>query len=71
VLRWELVEPAEFSRYRTLAEKSGRPICALLFHFEEKEALEQKCPGEWIRLAGLNNTTLWRLQPSRPPVAGN
>jgi hypothetical protein len=66
VLRWELVNASEFARFRALAEKAERPICALLFNVEEQEALEQKCPGRWTKLATLKNTSLWRL--AAPPA---
>jgi hypothetical protein len=65
VLRWDLVDTTDFEAFRTRAENAGRPICALLFNMEEREALEQKCPGDWMKLATINNTTLWQLTPSR------
>jgi hypothetical protein len=68
-LRWDLVDTAEYENFRELAEKAGRPICALLFNVEEREAL-QKCPGNWTKVAVLHNTTLWRLDSSRTVAAG-
>jgi hypothetical protein len=67
VLRWELVNPSEFASFRALAEQAGRPICALLFDAEEPEALQQKCPGPWVKISAVNNTALWRLEG--PPAA--
>ena len=64
VLRWDLVEPAQFDAFRALAESASRPICALLFDVEEREALQQKCRGEWTRIATVRNTSLWRLEPA-------
>lgn len=66
VLRWEFVQAHEFDRFRDLAQKAGRPICAVLFDVEEKEALRERCRGEWTRLATLNNIALWRLEWPKP-----
>ena len=63
VLRWEFVNPAEFARFRELAGNARRPIGALLYDLEEREALREKCPGNWVRIATLNNIGLWRLDP--------
>lgn len=61
VMRWEFVRPEEFARFRELAEKAGRPICAVLFDMEEKEALRERCRGNWTEITKLKNVTLWRL----------
>ena len=66
VIRWEFVNATEFGRYRTLAEAAGRPICAVLHEVEERDALQEKCPGAWTKLAVLNNVSLWQLPPLRP-----
>lgn len=69
VLRWDLLKPAQFAHFASLAKKSGRPVCALLLDSEEKEALHERCPGEWTRLGSVRNATLWRLTASTPPSA--
>ncbi len=66
VLRWEFVNAAEFAHFRGLAEKAGRPICALLYDTEEKEALRERCAGHWTQVAKLNNIALWRLVAPMP-----
>lgn len=63
VLRWELVNPEEFARYRSLAQGAGRAICAVLYDSEEKEALKERCRGAWTKLATVHNVSLWRLEP--------
>lgn len=64
VLRWELVSPSEFAAFRVLASASGRPFCAVLFDVEEREALQEKCPGEWTQLGAVRNISLWQLAPA-------
>jgi hypothetical protein len=66
ILRWELVSPAEFESFRALLRKTGRPICALLYDLEEREALRDKCPGPWIELFRFKNISLWKLDEAQP-----
>jgi 4-amino-4-deoxy-L-arabinose transferase-like glycosyltransferase len=70
VLRWEFVDPAQFSHFRTLTEKAGRPICAVLHNVEEREALQEHCPGNWRQVARRRDVTLWQLTaPTTAPLA--
>lgn len=64
VLRWELVTPSEFAAFRALAAGSKRPFCAVLFDVEVREALQEKCPGEWTQLGAVRNISLWQLAPA-------
>lgn len=66
VLRWDQLEPGQFAHFAALAQKAGRPICALLLEPEEKEALHERCPGEWTRLGSVRNASLWRLTAAAP-----
>ena len=63
VLRADQIEAPRFARFAALAHAAGRPVCALLFESEEKEALHEHCPGEWTRVATVKNLGLWRLAP--------
>ncbi len=67
VLRWEFVNAEEFARFRQLAAAAGRPIAALLYDVEEREALQEKCPGPWTKVAAVKNVSLWQL--GAPPAA--
>ncbi|MBL9201330.1 MAG: glycosyltransferase family 39 protein [Opitutaceae bacterium] len=66
ILRWEFVPPADWARLRALAENAGRPIGAVLFNLEEKEALRERCTGPWTQVAKINHVTLWRLAAPAP-----
>jgi len=65
VLRWDQMDAAAFGRYAALARQAGRPVCAVIFDFEEKDAF-QRCPGGWRRLATLRNVGLWQLAAPNP-----
>ena len=65
VLRWDVANPAEFTRYAAMAHRAGITIGALLFADEEQRALQESCPGEWSRLATVDNVGIWRLAPRR------
>lgn len=66
VLRWEFVNAAEFAALRARAETVRRPICAVLFEFEEREALQEHCRGDWAKVAAVGNVSLWQLRGSTP-----
>jgi 4-amino-4-deoxy-L-arabinose transferase-like glycosyltransferase len=63
VLRADVVVAEDFARYAAIARKAGRPVCAVLFEFEEQEALRERCPGNWTRLSTFANVGFWRLEP--------
>ncbi len=69
VLRWEFVDAAQFAAYRTRAETAGRPIRALLFDIEEREALQEKCPGLWEKIGAVRNIGLWHYRGPAPQPA--
>jgi hypothetical protein len=48
-----------------LARTAGRPIFALLFDSEEKDAF-QRCGGEWTRVTQVRNVALWQLAAPAP-----
>ncbi len=64
VLRWDHLNATDFSRYAALAEKAGRPVCAVLHESEEPAALRERCLGNWTRLATVKSVGLWRLTPT-------
>lgn len=64
ILRADRMDAPHFARFAALAHAAGRPVCALLFDVEEKDALHDRCPGEWQRVATVRNLGLWRLTPS-------
>ncbi|MGH7944816.1 MAG: hypothetical protein ACREH8_15540 [Opitutaceae bacterium] len=61
-LVYDSITPGEFARYVSLARSAGRPIYAAIFNIEEDEVLRTRCPGEWKRLASVDNIGLWQLQ---------
>jgi hypothetical protein len=63
ILRWDQIGPEEFARYVALARAAGRPVCAVLFDFEEEDAF-RRCPGPWQRLARTGPAGLWQLGPA-------
>ncbi len=65
MLRWDLVEPADFKRYAATMAKAGRPVFALIFEAEEKDALAGHVRGDWTRIGTVRNVGLWRL--NSPP----
>ncbi len=66
ILRWDQIDPVQFARFTALTARSDRPVCAVLFDSEEKEALRERCPGEWTRLGTVKNVGLWRRTAAAP-----
>ncbi|PAW65638.1 MAG: hypothetical protein B9S34_10490, partial [Opitutia bacterium Tous-C1TDCM] len=62
VLRSDVVEAPDFARYAARTRAAGRPLCAVVFDFEEEE-LNRRCPGRWTRFGGYANVGFWRLEP--------
>jgi hypothetical protein len=67
ILRWEQIDAARFAKLAVLAHQAGRPICAVIFDSEVKEALHERCPGEWTRVGTVKNVGLWRLTAATAP----
>jgi 4-amino-4-deoxy-L-arabinose transferase-like glycosyltransferase len=61
MLRWDLIEPADFKRYAATMAKAGRPIFAVIYEAEEKDALAGHVRGDWTRVGTVRNIGLWRL----------
>ena len=66
VMRYEFVQPAEFARFREQLASTRRPVCAVLFDVEAKDALQEHCRAEWTRIGGVRNIGLWRLAEQTP-----
>ncbi len=66
VLRWEMIEPAEFSRLSVLAAHAGRAVISINFKWQDDDRLKH-CPGNWISVGAVKNATLWRLVPPTAP----
>lgn len=62
VVRWDTLDGG-WEPVRAALNAAGRPVYAVLFEFELKEALEQKVPGRWTRLHGFGPVSCWRLEP--------
>lgn len=65
IVRWDNLDDA-WPKVRAAAEAAGRPIYAILFDFEVREAFAGPTPGNWHQLAGIRHLSLWRLDPPAP-----
>jgi hypothetical protein len=65
VLRWDQIDRTAFARYAAFARTASRPIYALLFDAEEKDAF-LRCGGEWTRVTQVRNVALWQLAAPAP-----
>lgn len=67
VLRWDVMEPAEFAGYAAAFRASGRPLYAALLRDEVPAALPARMPvpGRWEKITEIDICTLWRYVPAR------
>jgi hypothetical protein len=61
-IRWDALEAGNVGRIESAIRKSGRPLYAVLFPFEEVESgvLEKRMPGHWIPVKKIEDVTIWR-----------
>lgn len=58
-LRWDGVLPGQGKTVLAAIDRSGRPVYALLFPFEETE-VPKRLPGTWTRIEDFRGLSLWK-----------
>lgn len=61
VARYDMLHPAAFAHFQAAAAAEKRPVYALIFPFEQEEALRTKTPGDWHIIAQLDDLSLYKL----------
>jgi hypothetical protein len=69
IVRYDLLDEDAYARLRTDAATAGVPLYALLFRIDRLE-FERRWPGEWERLDGLEEASLWQPKTTPPPRRG-
>jgi hypothetical protein len=64
ILRWDQMQPAEFTRYATLAQKAGRMVVAVDYKWDLERAFKDYCPGNWEMIGHVSDAQIWRLAPT-------
>jgi len=72
VVRWDCFYPEQRADVRAAIAASGRPLYAILWPFENPDAL-QRLGGSWKQVETFSGVTIWRAeddgsQPYTPPV---
>ncbi|MBI2497421.1 MAG: glycosyltransferase family 39 protein [Opitutae bacterium] len=67
LLRWDLVEQERLPQLYAALREDKRPVYAVLYEFEQKEALA-RIGGRWRLVAVIHNATVWQLAagPAQP-----
>ncbi|HEY1792708.1 MAG TPA: hypothetical protein VGG34_07300 [Opitutaceae bacterium] len=60
VLRYDELNPSNYRAVFAAADAEGRPVYAVLFNWEEKEALSQRMPCGWLKVREIRDATIWR-----------
>jgi len=61
IVRYDMLQPPSFGKLRAAALAERRPVYALLFPFEQTEALQTKTPGDWQPVAQVDDLRLYQL----------
>lgn len=59
-VRWDQLQPKDVTAVEQAAADQKRPLVAMLFRFEQDQALNERMPGRWTKLATVEQTTFWR-----------
>lgn len=62
ILRWDQVLPEDRERLETLLRDAHRPVYAVLFPFEQDDAIKQRLPWAWEKVAELKDVAVWKLK---------
>lgn len=67
IVRWDQLQPGDGAMLDHIARREGRPVVAVLFGFEEKEALRERLPGRWKKIGAVPHVAFWlRNGPGSP-----
>jgi len=66
VARYDLLDERAYRRFVAAARAAGTPLFALLFRNDRLE-FDRRWPGEWVRLDGLGEASLWELRGAPAP----
>lgn len=61
VLRWDMIARPEFESFARTMDVNVQPVYAVLFHEEEREALNERMPGRWEKIHEASRGAVWRL----------
>jgi hypothetical protein len=62
-VRWDTLDREHFARITQNAVDSHRPIFAVLFPYEVKDALETRIPARWTQFGAVRQVTIWQWSP--------
>jgi hypothetical protein len=59
-VRWDMIDSEHFALVTRAAQQAGRPIYAMLFPYEEENALKKRLPGDWKLVQRVGQTSFWQ-----------
>jgi hypothetical protein len=62
LVRWDQLPPKDVAAVYHALGAAKRPLFAVLFPFEEKDALEKRLPGPWTKIGAVRHVTIWRCE---------
>jgi hypothetical protein len=65
-VRWDIISAEQAALITRASLAAGRPVFALLWPFEVKDALERHMPGHWTQVGAVRHVTIWKWDPPAP-----
>jgi uncharacterized protein YaeQ len=62
-VRWDHASADDAARIRAACTREGRPLYAILFAFEEADALKAWSPQAWDKIGQVGQVSFWRYHP--------
>ncbi len=62
-VRWDILSPEQSARLAQASLATGRPLYAVLWPFEVKDATEVHMPGRWTQVGSVGDATVWKWAP--------
>ena len=61
-VRWDHASAGDAARIRAACEREGRPLYAILFAFEETDALNAWSPEAWDKIGQVDQVSFWQYR---------
>lgn len=69
ILRWDQVQPEDRLLLEGRFREAKRPVYAVLFPFEQDDALKQRLPWAWEKVTELKDCAVWKLKLTPAPAS--
>lgn len=62
LVRWDCIQPKDFTRLKAALETAGLPLYAVLYPFETDEVIQKHMPGKWTQIHVVSPASIWKFE---------